>query len=472
MLRITGTIARTRKAQTLMVRDRQKELANDKETPVIPHSEPAGGNGSLEATMRREKNPVKRFFKVLGPGLITGASDDDPSGIGTYAVVGAALGFTTLWTALFTLPLMVAALLTCARIGMVSGMGLAAVLRRHYARNLLYVTVIGLVIANTINAGADIGAIAAAINLLIPIPIVALVLPIALTILALQIWGSYRLIAKTFKWLTLALFAYVGSAVFARPDWIDVIKATFIPRLSFDPNFLAMLVAIFGTTISPYLFFWQAAQEVEEEISFGRVTRAQRRGASDAEMKYARWDVYIGMFLSNLVMYFIILATAATLFKAGKTDIQSATDAAQALKPFAHGAASFLLAVGLVGSGFLAVPVLTGCSAYALTEAFGGRYGFNQKLRRAKFFYGVIVVSTLVGVLINFVGINPIRALFLAAIINGFLAPPLLVAIMLVANNRHIMGNRVNGRWSNILGWMTTVVMFVAAVALVLTWGQ
>ncbi len=471
MLRITGTIARTRKAQTLMVRDRQKELANDKETPVIPHSEPAGGNGSLEATMRREKNPVKRFFKVLGPGLITGASDDDPSGIGTYAVVGAALGFTTLWTALFTLPLMVAALLTCARIGMVSGMGLAAVLRRHYARNLLYVTVIGLVIANTINAGADIGAIAAAINLLIPIPIVALVLPIALTILALQIWGSYRLIAKTFKWLTLALFAYVGSAVFARPDWIDVIKATFIPRLSFDPNFLAMLVAIFGTTISPYLFFWQAAQEVEEEISFGRVTRAQRRGASDAEMKYARWDVYIGMFLSNLVMYFIILATAATLFKAGKTDIQSATDAAQALKPFAHGAASFLLAVGLVGSGFLAVPVLTGCSAYALTEAFGGRYGFNQKLRRAKFFYGVIVVSTLVGVLINFVGINPIRALFLAAIINGFLAPPLLVAIMLVANNRHIMGNRVNGRWSNILGWMTTVVMFVAAVALVLTWG-
>jgi NRAMP (natural resistance-associated macrophage protein)-like metal ion transporter len=449
----------------------QKEPASDKETLLIPHSEPAGGTGSLEAAMMREKNPVKRFFKVLGPGLITGASDDDPSGIGTYAVAGAALGFTTLWTAVFTLPLMIAALLTCARIGMVSGMGLAAVLRRHYARNLLYVTVIGLVIANTINAGADIGAIAAAINLVIPIPIAALVLPSALAILALQIWGSYRLIAKTFKWLTLALFAYVGSAVFARPDWIDVAKATFIPKLSFNPQFLGMLVAILGTTISPYLFFWQADQEVEEEISFGRLTRAQRRGASDAEIKYARWDVYIGMFLSNLVMYFIILATAATLFKSGKTDIQSATDAAQALKPFAHGAASLLLAVGLIGSGFLAVPVLTGCSAYALTEAFGGRYGFNQKLRRAKFFYGVIAISTLVGVLINFLGINPIRALFLAAIINGFLAPPLLVAIMLVANNRHIMGNRVNGRWANILGWTTTVVMFVAAVALVLTWG-
>ena len=450
---------------------RQKEPATDKKTLLIPHSEPAGGTGSLEAAMTREKNPLKRFFKVLGPGLITGASDDDPSGIGTYAVAGAALGFTTLWTALFTLPLMIAALLTCARIGMVSGMGLAAVLRRHYARNLLYLTVFGLVIANTINAGADLGAIAAAINLVVPIPIAALVLPIALAILALQIWGSYRLIAKTFKWLTLALFAYVGSAVFARPDWIEVIKATFIPKLSFNPNFLGMLVAIFGTTISPYLFFWQADQEVEEEISFGRLTRAQRRGASDAEIKYARWDVYIGMFLSNLVMYFIILATAATLFKSGKTDIQSATDAAQALKPFAHGAASLLLAVGLIGSGFLAVPVLTGCSAYALTEAFGGKYGFNQKLGHAKFFYGVIILSALAGVMINFLGINPIRALFLAAIINGFLAPPLLVAIMLVANNRHIMGNRVNGRWANIFGWTTTVVMFVAAVALVLTWG-
>ena len=422
--------------------------------------------------MMLERSRVKRFFKLLGPGLITGASDDDPSGIGTYAVAGASLGFATLWTALFTLPLMIAVLLTCARIGMVSGMGLAAVLRRHYARNLLYLTVIGLVIANTINAGADIGAIAAAINLLIPIPIALLVLPVALAILALQIWGSYRLIARTFKWLTLALFAYVGSAVFARPDWSDVIKATFIPKLSFDANFLAMVVAIFGTTISPYLFFWQADQEVEEEISFGRVTRAQRRGASDAEIKYARWDVHIGMLLSNLVMYFIILATAATLFKTGHTNIQSATDAAQASKPFAHGAASLLLAVGLIGSGFLAVPVLTGCSAYALTESFGGRYGFNQKLRRAKFFYAIIIVSTLVGVLINFVGINPIRALLLAAIINGFLAPPLLVAIMLVANNRHIMGDRVNGRWSNILGWTTTVVMFVAALALVLTWGQ
>src|SRR5467141_5194752 len=212
-----------------MNRSKQTNSAPDKGAPVIPHSDPAGGTGSLEAAMMLERNPIKRFLKVLGPGLITGASDDDPSGIGTYAVAGASLGFTTLWTDLFTWPLMASVQLTCARIGMVSSMGLASVLRRHYARNLLYLTVFGLVIANTINAGADIGAIAAAINLMVPIPITVLVLPIALVILALQIWGSYRLIARTFKWLVLALFAYVGSAFFARPDWLAVIKATFIP---------------------------------------------------------------------------------------------------------------------------------------------------------------------------------------------------------------------------------------------------
>jgi NRAMP (natural resistance-associated macrophage protein)-like metal ion transporter len=453
-----------------MAHGEQTELRNRKDAPVIPHSDPGGNTGSLEAAMILERNPVKRFFKMLGPGLVTGASDDDPSGIGTYAVAGASLGFATLWTALFSMPLLIAIQLTCARIGMVSGMGLTAVLRRHYSRNLLYLAVSGLVIANTINAGADIGAMAAAINLLIPVPIAALIVPIALVILALQIWGSYRLIAKTFKWLTLALFAYIGSALYAKPDALQVIKATFIPRLSFDAGFLSMLVALLGTTISPYLFFWQADQEVEEEIGFGRVTPAQRRGATDAEMKYARWDVYIGGFLSNLVMYFIILATAATLFKAGQTNIQSAADAAQALKPLAGRGSSVLLAIGLIGSGFLAVPILTGSSGYAVTAAFRGKYGFNQKLRHAKLFYGVIIGSTLVGLLINFVGINPIRALFLAAVINGFLAPPLLVVIMLIASNRKIMGDRVNGRWTNILGWTTTLVMFAAAVALVLTW--
>jgi len=425
---------------------------------------------SLESAMLAERNPVKRFFKMLGPGLTTGASDDDPSGIGTYAIAGATLGFSTLWTALFTLPLMISVLLTCARIGMVSGMGLTAVLRRHYSRNLLYLAVAGLVIANSINAGADIGAIAEAINILVPIPIKLMILPIAAIIVVLQIWGSYRLLAHTFKWLTLALLAYIGSALFAKPDALEVIKATFIPQLSLDPNFLSMLVALLGTTISPYLFFWQASQEVEEEIGFGRVTPAQRRGATDAEMKYARWDVYVGMFLSNLVMYFIILATAATLFKVGNTHIASAAEAAEALKPIAGKGASFLLAVGLIGSGFLAVPILTGSSAYAVSEAFRGRFGFSEHFRDARLFYAVIIGSTFIGLLVNFIGISPIRSLFLAAVINGFLAPPLLVIIMLVANNPRVMKNRVNGPWINLLGWITTVIMFAAAVALVLTW--
>lgn len=455
-----------------MARQEQTDKRTQHDAPLIPHSEPAGGTGSLEAAMMLEKNPFKRFFKMLGPGLVTGASDDDPSGISTYAVAGASLGFATLWTALFTFPLMAAVQLICAKVGMVTGMGLAAVLRRHYSRSLLYVAVLGLVIANTINAGADIGAIAAAINLLIPVPIAAMIVPIALIILAVQIWGSYRLIAKIFTWLTLALFAYIGSAFFAKPNWAEVLKGTLIPTISFNAQFLSTLVAILGTTISPYLFFWQANQEVEEEISMGRRTLAQRKGATDAEMKYAAWDVNIGMLFSNVVMYFIILATAATLFKAGKTNIQSATDAAQALRPLAGEGAYFLLAVGLIGAGFLAVPILTGSSAYAVAEAFGGKYGFDKKPQRAKLFYGVIAASTLVGMLINFLGINPISALFWTAVINGFLAPPLLVVIMLIANNRKVMGDRVNGRWVNLLGWATTVIMFAAAIGLILTWGQ
>jgi len=449
-----------------------KEQTQDTAAPRIPHIEPAGGTGTLEAAVKREPNPVRKFFKVLGPGLITGASDDDPSGIGTYAVAGASLGFSTLWTALVTFPLMAAVQFICAKVGMVSGMGLARVLRQHYSRTLLYPVVFGLVIANTINAGADIGAIAAALNLLVPIPIIVMIVPITLLILALQIWCSYRTIARIFKWLTLALFAYIGSAFFARPNIVEVLKGTFIPTFSFDTTFLSTLVAILGTTISPYLFFWQASQEVEEEISMGRRTLKARRGATDAELKYAAWDVNTGMLFSNVVMYFIILATAATLFKAGKTDIQSATDAAQALRPLVGDGASILLALGLIGAGLLAVPILTGSGAYAVAEAFGGRHGFDLKPGRAKLFYAVIAASTLIGMLINFVGINPISALFWTAVINGLLAPPLLIVIMLIANNKEVMGKRVNGRVANFLGWLTTAVMFAAAIGLVLTWGS
>jgi NRAMP (natural resistance-associated macrophage protein)-like metal ion transporter len=428
-------------------------------------------SGSLEVTLARERNPLKRFVKILGPGLVTGASDDDPSGIGTYALAGASLGFSTLWTAVATFPMMTAVQFICAKIGMVTGAGLARVLRRHYSKGLLYPVVGGLVIANTINAGADIGAIAAAVNLLVPIPVTAMIVPIALVILGLQVWGSYRLIAQTFKWLTLALFAYIGAALYARPDPWEVLRGTLIPTFSLDARFMTTLVAILGTTISPYLFFWQASQEVEEEISMGRRTLKARQGATDRELTYAGMDVTTGMFFSNVVMYFIMLATAATLFQGGHRDIQSATEAAQALRPLAGDGAYVLLALGLIGAGFLGVPVLTGSSAYAMAEALGWRYGLDEKPRRAKLFYGMIIVPTLIGMLINFIGINPIRALFWTAVINGFLAPPMLVVIMLIANNRTIMGERTNGLWANIVGWATTAVMWAAAIGLILTWG-
>jgi Mn2+/Fe2+ NRAMP family transporter len=273
-----------------------------------------------------------------------------------------------------------------------------------------------------------------------------------------------------FKWLTLALFAYVVSTFFCKPDLNQVLRATLIPSFPWNRAFLALTVGILGTTISPYMFFWQSNQEVEEEIAAGRKTLAQRRGATDAELKYAALDVNLGMLISNLVMYFIILSTAATLFKAGKTEIQGAAEAAQALRPLAGRAAEALLALGLIGTGFLAVPILTGSSAYAVAEAFGWKHGFDKHPEHAKEFYWLIAGSTLLGMLINFVGINPIKALFATAVINGCLAPPLLFLILRVSNDHAVMGKRINGRILNVAGWTTAAVMSAAAIALVVTW--
>jgi NRAMP (natural resistance-associated macrophage protein)-like metal ion transporter len=429
-------------------------------------------NETLESKVSREKNPVKRFLLILGPGLISGASDDDPSGIGTYTQAGASFGFATLWTAPLTLPMMAAVQFICAKIGMVSGMGLGGVLRKHYPRWVVYGAVSLLVIANTINAGTDIGAIASAINLLVPIPSLALVVPIAAGIVLLQIFGSYALISKTFKWLTLTLFGYIFAAFLARPHWADVLAATFVPTIRFNHAYLMMLVAILGTTISPYLFFWQASQEVEEELRMGRTTLTEREGASDKEIKFAEIDVDVGMLFASTVFYFVILASAATLHATGKTNIQTAAEAAEALRPLTGSGATILFALALIGCGFLAVPVLTGSSAYAVGEAFGWTCGLNEKIRGAPHFYGIIIVSTLIGMLINFLKIAPITALFWTAVINGVLAPPLLVMIMLVANNKTVMGKRVNGRLTNFVGWSTAGVMSAAAVAMFLTWGK
>ena len=419
--------------------------------------------------IEHERNPLKRAGKVLGPGLITGASDDDPSGIGTYAVAGATLGLTTLWTALLSFPLMAGVQNICARIGLVSGVGLARVIKDRYPRWILYPAVFALFVANTINVGADLGAVADAIGLLVGIKAVWLVIPVAIGILAFQIFGSYKLIAKVFKYLTLALLAYVVDAVVVHPDVLETLRAAVVPTFSLDPKYIATLVAILGTTISPYLFFWQSSEEVEEEIAEGRKTEEARRGASAAELRYATIDVNVGMGISNLVMFFIILATALTLFKQGKMDIKSAADAAEALRPIAGDFSGLLFAGGMIGAGLLAIPILSGSAAYAVSETFGWNSGLEERWDRARPFYGVIILATLVGMAINFTGIDPIDALFYTAILNGIIAPPLLVLVMLVARDRKVMGDQTIGPLLTTLGWMATVGMFIALAGLAYT---
>jgi Mn2+/Fe2+ NRAMP family transporter len=360
----------------------------------------------------------------------------------------------------------------CAKLGMVSGRGLTSILKRHYPRWIVYPAVLGLLIANTINARADIGAIAAGLNLLVPIPMAFWLVPVALAILVMQIWGCYRIIVIVFKWLCFSLLAYIGAALLERPDPLDVVKGTLLPVIQLDGGWLATLVAILGTTISPYLFFWQARQEVEEEVARGHIRLHQRKGSTSKRIQARALDVAVGMFLSNLVMYFIILASAATLHRSGPTEVKSAVQVADALRPLAGDAAAVLMALGLIGTGLLAVPILTTSAGYAVSEMFGWKSGLDDKPARAKEFYLVITLSTLVGLLINFVGINPMTALFWTAVINGLLAPPLLVLMMLLVNREEIMGGKTNGLLLNVLGWTTAVVMSAAAVGMIATWGQ
>lgn len=413
------------------------------------------------------KNGSQQFLKTLGPGLITGASDDDPSGIATYSSAGAQFGYATLWTAFLTYPLLVAVEYICAKIALVQGKGLEAILKQYYHPAVLFTAVSLLLFANTVNAGADLGAIAAAMNLLVPsLPPVYFVIPVTVAIISLQIFGSYALIARIFKWLSLSLLAYIATVFFVNVDWRAVASHTLIPTIRFDREFMAMLVAILGTTISPYLFFWQADEEVEEEKANGRSKSLLRRGVSGRKLKGATIDVMVGMFFSNLVMYFIVLTTGTTLHKAGITSVQTAAQAAEALRPLAGDAATSLFALGLIGTGFLAVPILTGSSAYALSAVFNWRAGLSEKFSNAKQFYTAISLSTLIGMSINFLDINPMQALVWTAIINGILAPPILFTIMLIANNKKIMGKHTNNATTNILGWTCTALMFAAAGAL------
>lgn len=425
--------------------------------------------GKQAATKHDSTDKVRRYFADLGPGLITGAADDDPSGISTYSVTGASFGYMPLWTALFSFPLMAAVQLMCARLGMVTGRGLAGVVRRHYPRWVLWSACALLIVANVFNIGADLGGMAEATEMVTGIKSYYWTPLYSILIILLLFFSSYRQFARIFKWLTMVLFAYIAAAVLARPDWHSVLNATFVPRVEWSSAFLATFVGILGTTISPYLFFWQASQEVENERAQGKRTVKQREGATSKELRVARTDVFTGMFFSNIVMYFIILTTAATLHAHGQINIQTAREAAEALRPFAGNGAYLLFTIGIIGTGILAVPVLAGSAAYAVAEAAAWRGTLEDPPRLSPRFYGLIAVSMLLGLALDFVGFNAVRMLFYSAVLNGVLAPPLIVLVALLTSKSEIMGKRVSSRPLRYLGWATAAIMAAAVVGMFAT---
>jgi NRAMP (natural resistance-associated macrophage protein)-like metal ion transporter len=408
------------------------------------------------------------FFGDLGPGLVTGCADDDPSGVSTYAMAGAGFGYATLWTALLSFPLMVGVQLMCSRLGMVTGRGLAAVIRLNYSRWVLWGACLLLVTANVINIAADLGGMGESAAMVTSVSAKIWTVLFTGMIVSFLFWSSYRQIARVFKWITLVLLAYVATAFFAHVDWKTAMAATLVPHLAWSRESLSVLVGILGTTISPYLFFWQAAQEVEEERSQGR-NLAQRQGATKEELRKARVDVVTGMFASNFIMYFIILTTAATLHAHGKTRIDTAREAAEALRPLAGDAAYWLFTVGLIGTGMLGVPVLAGSSAYAIAEASAWRGSLEKKPRGARRFYAVLGLSMLGGLMIDFAGLDAVKMMFWSAVVNGALAPPLILLVVLLTSNHKVMGKHVNSPLLRTLGWLTFALMTAATVGMLLS---
>jgi NRAMP (natural resistance-associated macrophage protein)-like metal ion transporter len=467
------------------------------------------------APLSKLRKSIIQVLRSLGPGLITGASDDDPSGIATYSQAGAKFGFGMLWMVLFQYPMMIVVQEMCARIGLVTGGGLAAVIRKKYSRKIVLPIVSLLLFANTINIGADIGAMAASIRLIFPgFPAIAATLAFAVFIIAAEIFIPYRKYSKVLRYLTLSLFAYFITAVIVGGNWIQIATASFVPHIEFNSQFAMMFVAIFGTTISPYLFFWQASEEAEEDVAKHKIKEVSGSGSaaksvdkiksnsshgttrnndrdsnvknenndnkkpkiSKTELKLMRSDVAIGMGFSLSIMWAIIVTTAGSLHVNGITDIQTADQAAKALQPLAKSfpyageMAKTIFALGIIGSGLITVPVLAGSSGYALSDVFGWKEGLSKKFRQAKGFYFIIAASTLVGLWINFANIDPIKALVYTAVINGVIAAPILYIIMRAANDKNILGNKVNGRISNIIGWLTFIMMSVSVVIMFLTW--
>lgn len=456
-----------------MTKKRKKFTLRDAaEAPAIALDKAVTSSGEFTRKLPGGKmvTRTKSYWKALGPGLTTGASDDDPSGIATYSQAGAQYGFGLLWLSVFTFPLMSFVQEMCARIGLVTGRGLAGNIRLHYPRKLLIFSSLLLFAANAFNIGADMGAMAKGIQLLRPdFEFIPLVIFITAVCLGMQIFLDYARYARYLKWLAMVLLAYIASALLARLNWSEVLHQAFIPQIKFEKAQILLICAVLGTTISPYLFFWQTSQENEEQILAGKVSVKSRSGSNLGEIRSMRFDVWSGMLLSNIVMFFIIAACGAILFPNGITNITSAAQAAEALRPFAGDTTYLLFAVGIIGTGLLAIPVLAGASSYALSEAFRWKEGLYRPLRQAHAFYGIIIISMLAGMGMNFIGIDPIKALIYSAVANGIVAPVILFFVVSLSSNKKIMGRWVNRRIVTWIGWFVTFSMAAAGIAAIIT---
>lgn len=408
----------------------------------------------------------ENYIKKLGPGLITGAADDDPAGIATYSQAGAQFGTGLLWLSIWTLPFMITVQEMCARIALVTGNGLAANIKHSFKKEILQLITILLLIANTFNIGANLGVMAKAIQLIIPrIHFNFLVIFIGIICLTLPIIIPYKKYARYLKWLVITLFSYIITGFMIQMDWSALLYHAFVPHITFSKEQIFIITAILGTTISPYLFFWETSQEVEEEIAEGKTTVHSRRGTNSTEIKKMRSDIWTGMFLSNLIMFFIIAVCANTLFLNGITNIDTAADAALALLPFAGSFATILFAVGIIGTGLLAVPVLAGSTSYAISESFGWKEGLYRKFKKAKAFYIIIIFSIIVGIFTNFIGLHPIKTLIYSAIVNGVIAPIIIIFIVYISSSHKIMGHYKNSVFKKIIGWLAILLMSTAAIA-------
>ncbi len=410
----------------------------------------------------------RRIFAFLGPGFVTGASDDDPSAIATYSQTGVQFGYVQLWTALFSFPFITVIQETAARIGMYTGKGLSGVVKEYYPKPLLYITVFLLILANVVNLGADLGAMAASAQLLLALPFPLWLLIMGIVIVSLEILSTYRTYSKFLKYLAFSLMSYFFTALIVKQDWREIAFFTLVPHLSLDREFILNIAALLGTRASPYMFFWQPSQEVEEEIEQEKFKAPGKEAPeiSGEDISRMRVNTIMGMFFSNFIMFFIMITTASTLGIRGLATIETADQAAQALKPLAGDLTFFLFAAGIIGTGLLTVPILAGSAAYALSETFGWEAGLNKTFRQAHGFYGVIIAAVALGLLINLTSVRPFRMLYYAAVLNGIVAPLLMFIIMLVSNNKKIMGDCTNSRIPNIIGWSVTVA--AAAIAGVL----